>query len=106
MNSYNLLSIKTCNFLLLSFKTVVTRKIWEIYQVKDLAFFLGNSRQMGFLNSGFLLLENLFLAWIVSENDCSADHPVFGPSGYLKAQKEQLKKGCSINHPVIGPPGN
>ena len=37
MNSYNLLSIKTCNFLLLSFKTVVTRKIWEIYEVKDLA---------------------------------------------------------------------
>ena len=37
MNSYNLLSIKTCNFLLLSFKTVVTRKIWEIYEVKDFA---------------------------------------------------------------------
>ena len=62
MNSYNLLSIKACNFLLLSFKTVVTRKIWEIYQVKDLALVLGNSRQMRFLNilnsMVFVTIEN------------------------------------------------
>ena len=46
---------------------------------------------------------------MLSENDCSTDHPVIGPSGDkedLKAKKEQLKKGCSTNHPVIGPPGN
>ena len=62
MNSYNLPSIKACNFLLLSFKTVVTRKIWEIYQVKDLALVLGNSRQMRFLNilnsMVFVTIEN------------------------------------------------
>ena len=46
---------------------------------------------------------------MLSENDCSTDHSVIGPSGDkvdLKAKKEQLKKGCSTNHPVISPPGN
>ena len=59
MNSYNLLSIKACNFLLLSFKTVVTRRIWEIYQVKDLALVLGNSWQMRFLNNGWEQIGDL-----------------------------------------------
>ena len=46
---------------------------------------------------------------MLSENDCSTDHPVIGLSGDKvdqKPKKEQLKKGCSTNHPVIGPPGN
>ena len=52
INSYSLLTIKLCKCLfLLSFKTVVSCKIWEIYQVKDLALFSEIIRQMWFLNT-------------------------------------------------------
>ena len=46
---------------------------------------------------------------MLSENDCSTDHPVIGPSGEKvdqKPKKGQLKRCCSNNHPGIGPPGN
>ena len=77
MNSYNLLSIKTCNFLLLSFKTVVTRKIWEIYEVKDFAL------SMRKFSANAILKQN-------DANNAEQDHYFSWPEAEMKIRK----KGC------------
>ena len=54
-----------------------------------------NFFEQGSLFCGFLLLENLFLAQMLSGNDCSTDHPVIGPSGDkvdLKAKKGAVEE--------------
>ena len=113
MNSYNLPSIKACNFLLLSFKTVVTRKIWEIYQVKDLALVLGNSRQMRFLNilnsMVFVTIENSasppptqilnsseFTQTLAQRNATqrNATHVSYCNSRKVLATQEELSQAC------------
>ena len=41
------------------------------------------------------MLDNLFWLKMLSENDCSTDHPVIGPSGDkvdLKAKKGAVKE--------------